>query len=129
MSERPRTPGGFTLIEIIAVLVLLGILAALAVPRFIGMQDQGRVRSLESLVATGQTHISMEYARQLFLTNGNESSAWNLIPADICDGVSQSGWLETATLTCTRTNDHYLIEAGHPSASEDATGKFTRPRQ
>ena len=37
-----RNEKGFTLIEIIAVLVILGILAAVAVPKYLSLVDQAR---------------------------------------------------------------------------------------
>ncbi|HEV2979008.1 MAG TPA: type II secretion system major pseudopilin GspG [Casimicrobiaceae bacterium] len=48
---KPRAPG-FTLVEILVVIVILGILAALVVPRIIERPDQARVTAAKADIAT-----------------------------------------------------------------------------
>lgn len=75
MKSRTRErQGGFTLIEIIAVLVILAVLAAVAIPRYISLIDDARTQALEGAVAAGMSHVSLAYGR-LCLQNGSEPTA------------------------------------------------------
>ena len=61
----PRNEKGFTLIEIIAVLVILGILAAVAVPRYFNMQATAQQNAVTGAVAALQSTATQDYASKL----------------------------------------------------------------
>ncbi len=44
-----RRSSGFTLIELVIVVVVLGVLAAIAIPRFIGLQREARIAVIDSM--------------------------------------------------------------------------------
>ncbi len=55
------TQRGFTLIELVVVIVILGILAAFAVPRFMGLESEARVATVRSMAGTLQSAVSMAH--------------------------------------------------------------------
>jgi MSHA pilin protein MshA len=69
-----RNEKGFTLIEIIAVLVILGILAAVAIPKYLSMMDQSRIAAAQGAIAEVKGRCMGYYANQLLAQNTPSSA-------------------------------------------------------
>jgi prepilin-type N-terminal cleavage/methylation domain-containing protein len=91
-NQTKKKKGGFTLIEVIAVLVLLGILAAIAVPRYIDMAATARERAIDAAVAE---------------LNGREALAWgNEVMGGYTDDATVFGFTNPTTVGQTLGTDY-----------------------
>ena len=61
----PRDESGFTLLEIIAVLVILSIMAVVAVPKYFDLQTQARQEAIKTAMAEAIGRINGHFAQQI----------------------------------------------------------------
>ncbi|TAK92533.1 MAG: type II secretion system protein [Burkholderiaceae bacterium] len=76
-----KQQGGFTLIELVVVIVILGILAAVAFPRYISLTSDARKSSMNGLAGGLRSAVAVVQAR--YFANGTNTS-----PVTMADGVT-----------------------------------------
>lgn len=98
-----KKQGGFTLIELVVVIVILGILAVTAAPRFLNLQDDAKNATLEGLAGAIQGASGIVYGKSAI--EGKETQA------------GQSVAVGTDTI---------LTEYGYPKADGDNIAKIVQ---
>ena len=95
-----RAQTGFTLIELVIVIVILGLLAATALPRFASITNEARTAALAGVAGGFRSAVAITHAQ--WLATGESS------PITLQDGttvaMNASGWPDEGNPTTTFNN-------------------------
>ncbi|MBU2912338.1 MSHA biogenesis protein MshA [Vibrio splendidus] len=98
-----KRQGGFTLIELVVVIVILGILAVTAAPRFLNIQDDAKDATLQGLTGAIQGASSIVYGKSAI--EGKEALSGQSVAVG---------------------TDSILTEYGYPKADGDNIAKIVQ---
>ena len=98
-----KRQSGFTLIELVVVIVILGILAATAAPKFMNLQGDARISALNGLKGAVKSAVSMTYSKAIL--KGIEKEGTGTVCASSSD------------LSAASCDDEIAVVYGRPAGS------------
>jgi MSHA pilin protein MshA len=92
-----NTQQGFTLIELVVVIVILGILAATALPKFVNLQGDAGTAAASGVAGALSSATVLNYSKRLISSGAAGTTA--MTSADVCTKANAEALVQGVTFT------------------------------
>lgn len=130
MSRKQHLSRGFTIVEMVVVMVIVGILASVALPRFVSLQNDAYSASTEATGGAFSSAVNLVHSAWLV---GGGTAAVDAVTLEggQAVGVTNAGWPENATTgddTVTAAECvllwNAILSPGSPQAAADTSEDY-----
>lgn len=124
INSRYKNKNGFTLIELVSVITILGILAAVAVPKYLNLAQSARIASLNGLAGSVNTAMTLLHnnaivSNNLGQQNGTVSARVGDVDIRIWNGWPDRWWdgIGISLVGASPSSGGYLSTSPYPFGS------------